>query len=177
MEHRQDDVNGSECVSSQCFHQGGFCCLCLGSCALDLVPRFFLAILHMNTALFNERGREERKYQILLGTECQVHFRPHELQEQPCELAVSPHSLDHNEHKNTLENSLEDDDTAVITFPYFTTGTQKVFKKKSPRKNTKGRNCATLMVTTKHLPVTVFCYDNTLQELSYFLPWDCSKGV
>lgn len=92
MEHRQDDVNGSECVSSQCFHQGGFCCLCLGSCALDLVPRFFLAILHVNTALFNERGREERKYQILLGTECQVHFRPHELQEQPCELAVSPPS-------------------------------------------------------------------------------------
>lgn len=53
-----------------------------------------------------------------------------------------------------MESSLEEDDTASITFPYFTTATQNGFKKKKnrPKKKTKGRNCAMLTVTTKHFP-------------------------
>lgn len=73
-----------------------------------------------------------------------------------------------------MESSPEDDDTAIITFPYFTTGTRNGLKKKKVIKKTKGRICAMLTVTTKHLPelqcfvtiilcriVHVFCHRTT----------------
>lgn len=45
---------------------------------------------------------------------------------------------DRHAHRDTLESSLEEDDTASITFPYFTTATQNGLKKKNrPKKRQK----------------------------------------
>lgn len=93
--------------------------------------------------------------------------KPHERpQEQPhiC-AATSPPAFktirDHDEHKSGGKNQFRNALPMVmiwllITFRYFTTGTQNGLGKKKivvkKKKKTKGRICAMLTVTTKHLP-------------------------